>query len=559
MNKKLILVYACCTILTLGIKAQSKKSEKSFTHADTLRGSITPERAWWNVLRYDITVQPDFDTKTIIGSNKISYQVTSESYPAVMQIDLQVPLIIDSILSNQSTKLELEHERNVCLVQVPKQKKSAIDAITVYYHGKPREAVRPPWDGGWIWTTDSLNRPWMSAACQALGASVWYPCKDHQSDEPDNGASLSIIVPDTLVGVGNGRLLSKNHNTNGTTTYVWEVKDPINNYDIIPYIGKYSNFSEAYDGVKGKLDLNYWVLDYNIDKAKEHSSPDVHRMLKAFEYWFGPYPFYTDGYKLVDAPHLGMEHQSATAYGNKYLNGYLGKDLSNTGWGLKWDYIIVHESGHEWFGNNITTNDIADMWVHEGITDYSETLFTDYHYGTEAGNEYNFGQREGIQNKQPIISLYGVNFEPPGDMYPKGANLMHSIRHSIHDDEKFRQILHGLNETFYHKTVNSIEVESYISKKSGFDYSHVFDQYLRDTRIPILEFSFSKKNKNVRFRWTNCNVHFNLPLALENNQTYLKIEPTTQWQTISLQENEASLFDAKAMERKYYIKVKPTK
>ena len=559
MKKKLIFVSVCCSLMVLIAHAQPKPKNGVFTHADTLRGSITPERKWWNVLRYDITVQPDYATKTLAGSNKISYQVTSESYPVFMQIDLQVPLVIDSVLFGHSRKLSFSNKGNVWLVHVPKQKKLSVGDVTVYYHGKPREAVRPPWDGGWIWTKDSLGRPWMSAACQALGASVWYPCKDHQSDEPDNGASLSVIVPDTLVAVGNGRLVSNQNNNNGTATYVWEVKSPINNYDIIPYIGKYSNFSEVYDGEKGKLDLNYWVLDYNLAKAKEHSSPDVHRMLKAFEYWFGPYPFYTDGYKLVDAPHLGMEHQSATAYGNKYLNGYLGRDLSKTGWGLKWDYIIVHESGHEWFGNNITTNDIADMWVHEGITDYSETLFTDYHYGTEAGNEYNFGQRDGIQNKEPIISLYGVNNEPPGDMYPKGANLMHTIRHSIHDDEKFRQILRGLNETFYHKTVNSKQVENYISEKSGYDYTNVFNQYLRDTRIPELEFYFSNSQTTVAYRWVNANKNFDLPLVLENDKTSMKIIPSTKWKTLSLKDNEAALFDVTAIGKKYYITVKQTK
>ena len=559
MKKKLIFVSVCCGLIVLIAHAQPKPKNSVFTHADTLRGSITPERKWWNVLHYDITVQPDYASKTIVGSNKISYQVTSESYPAFMQIDLQVPLIIDSVLFGHSRKLDFSNKGNVWLVHVPKQKKLSNGEVTVYYHGKPREAVRPPWDGGWIWTKDSLGRPWMSAACQGLGASVWYPCKDHQSDEPDNGASLSIIVPDTLVAVGNGRLLTKQNNNNGTATYVWDIKSPINNYDIIPYIGKYSNFSEVYDGEKGKLDLNYWVLDYNVVRAKEHSSPEVHRMLKALEHWFGPYPFYTDGYKLVDAPHLGMEHQSATAYVNKYLNGYLGRDLSKTGWGLKWDYIIVHESGHEWFGNNITSNDIADMWVHEGITDYSETLFTDYHYGTEAGNDYNFGQRDGIQNKVPIIGVYGVNNEPPGDMYPKGANLMHTIRHSIHDDEKFRQILRGLNETFYHKTVNSKQVENFISEKSGYDYTNVFNQYLRDIRIPELEFYFSNNNTTVAYRWVNANKNFDLPLALENDKTSMKIIPSTKWKTLSLKDNEAALFDVTAIEKKYYITVKQTK
>ncbi len=302
---------------------------------------------------------------------------------------------------------------------------------------------------------------WAGHGCRLpardLGASVWYPCKDIQSDEPDNGASLTITVADSLVAVGNGRLTTKHENGDSTTSYTWSVVNPINNYLIIPYIGKYVNFGEVYKGEKGNLDVNLWVLDYNEQRAKEHSLPDVNRMLKAFEYWMGPYPFYEDGYKLVDAPHLGMEHQSATAYGNKYMNGYLGRDLSGTGWGLKWDFIIVHESGHEWFANNVTSKDLADMWIHEGFTNYSETLFIDYYYGKEAGNEYNVGIRKHIQNNKPIIAHYGVNAEGSGDMYYKGGNMLHAIRHSMNNDEKFRAILRGLKQNIlssnrYHKT-----------------------------------------------------------------------------------------------------------
>src|SRR4029079_6357812 len=268
--------------------------------------------------------------------------------------------------------------------------------------------VRPPWDGGWIFTKDAQGRPWMTVACQGLGASVWYPCKDYQGDEPDNGATLTINVSNELIAVSNGRPGSKSEiPTSQLQSYTWNVRSPINNYTIVPYIGHYVNWSDTLQGEKGKLDLNYWVLDYDLDKAKKQFE-QVKPMLRAFEYWFGPYPFYEDGYKLVEAPHLGMEHQSAVAYGNHFQNGYLGRDLSGTGWGMKWDYIIVHESGHEWFANNITTKDIADMWIHEGFTDYSETLFTTCEYGVEAGNDYVIGTRKNIQNDIPVIGFYGV-------------------------------------------------------------------------------------------------------------------------------------------------------
>ena len=528
-----------------------------FTRADTLRGTINAERAWWNVLHYAITVKPDFATKSIVGINDIHYEVISGNFPLRMQIDLQEPLQIDSVIFGNQ-KLNFTKDGNAWHVTVPAQKKSSIHDVTVYYHGTPREAINPPWDGGWIWSKDSTGSPWMSVACQGIGASIWYPCKDHQSDEPDSGASVSMIVPDTLVGVSNGRLQAKTNNNDGSETYKWAVINPINNYDIIPYIGKYVNISDSFVGEKGKLDVNYWVLNYNLAKAKAHMVPEVHRMLKSHEYWMGPYPFYEDGYKMVDAPHLGMEHQGAIAYGNKYMNGYLGQDLSGTGWGLKWDYIIVHESGHEWFGNNITSNDIADMWVHEGFTCYSETLFTEYYYGEKAGDEYTDGERAGIQNLLPVIGYYNVNDDVStrnSDMYSKGANMLHTIRHSMNNDSLFRGILRGLNKTFYHQTVNSSQVEKYISDHAWFNYSKVFDQYLRNIQIPNLEIYFANDGKKVSYRYTNCIDSFNLPLVLKNENESLKIFPVTEWKTIDITEAQKIFFNAEDIEKMYYIGV----
>jgi aminopeptidase N len=390
----------------------------------------------------------------------------------------------------------------------------------------------------------------MSVACQGLGASVWYPCKDHQSDEPDSGASLTMIVPDTLVAVGNGRLKEKKNNNDGTSTYTWQVVNPINNYNIIPYIGKYVNFNEAFNGENGKLDCSYWVLDYNLGKAKEQFK-QAPLMLKCFEHWFGPYPFYEDGYKLVESPHLGMEHQSAVAYGNKYANGYLGRDLSGSGWGLKWDFIIVHESGHEWFANSITSKDLADMWLHEGFTNYSETLFTDCQFGNEAGDDYVIGTRKNINNTATIIGPYGVNREGSGDMYYKGGNLLHTIRQVINDDEKFRAILRGLNKTFYHQTVTTQQVESYISKEAGIDFSKVFDQYLRTTQIPVFE--YKTENGQLWYRWNNCVKGFDLPVKVfEGTDHWLK--PTTEWQTQKVQGD----FNEKdfRVDRNFYVSTK---
>ncbi|MGC4036982.1 MAG: M1 family metallopeptidase [Chitinophagaceae bacterium] len=553
-KKCITALFAYCCLIS---NAQQPVKQKIFTHADTLRGSITPERAWWDVLRYDITVKPDYNSKTIVGENKITYKTTTGNAGKMMQIDMKEPLMIDSIILNKQN-LSFTQEGNVWHVKMPEQKKSSMHAIEIFYSGKVHEAVKPPWDGGWTWTKDSLGRPWMTVTCQGLGASIWYPCKDHQSDEPDSGASLTMIVPDTLVAIANGRLQFKKENNDGTATYKWAVVNPISNYCIIPYIGKYVNFSEVYNGEKGKLDLNYWVLDYNLEKAKSYMPPEVHNMMKSFEHWFGPYPFYEDGYQLIETSHTGMEHQSAVSYGNWYKPGYRGRDGSGTGWGMKWDFIIIHESGHEWFGNNITTKDLADMWVHEGFTNYSETLFIGQVFNEEAADAYNAGIRRGIRNDRPVVAKYNVNDQGSGDMYPKPSNMLHAIRHGLNNDELFRQVLRGLNKTFYHQTVTTGQIENYISKNLKFDYSKVFDQYLRTIQIPEFDFYFSPDKKKVVYRYSNCVKGFNLPLTLKNDNSKVKIFPSEQWKSISLKDGEEDLFSKAAIEKMYYVNVVQT-
>ena len=549
--KRNILLFVCFITIT-SIFAQPLNKKTSFTHADTLRGSNGPGRNWWDVLKYDLHVKFNIEDSTINGYNIIQFKVLKQV--TKMQIDLQEPLIIDSIIvSSGPSKVLLKKESysregNAYFLLLPDYIKSGINYLTIYYHGKPRIAKNPPWDGGLIWTKDSSGNPWVTIACQGLGASVWYPCKDIQSDEPDS-AEMHITCPDTLVCVGNGRQRGKTVNGDGTATYDWAVVNPINNYCIIPYIGKYVHFGEIYKGEKGNLTMDYWVLAYNLEKAKKQFL-DAGRMMKAFEYWFGPYPFYEDGYKLVDAPHLGMEHQSATAYGNGYLNGYHGRDLSGSGWGLKWDFIIVHESGHEWFANNITTKDIADMWVHEGFTDYSETLFTEYYYGKEAATAYVIGIRKNIRNDIPVIGVYGVNKEGSGDMYYKGANMLHTIRQVIDNDSLFRNILWGLNKTFYHQTVTTNQIETYISRHSKINFSKVFDQYLRTTQIPVLGYKID--GSKLQYRYINCVKDFRLPLKININGNKW-INPTEEWQTINLPADSHNTF---AVDPNFYIYTK---
>ena len=514
----------------------------TFTSDDTLRGTLNKERSWWNVQHYTIVVQPHYLEKKIIGSNTIQFSYQDGENQKEMQIDLQSPMQIDSVIFHKKKISFSKRGKDSWLLSLTKNnvngrssKKSIfIDSVLIYYSGNPRVAKNAPWDGGWIFANDKKGRPWMTVACQGLGASVWYPCKDHQSDEPDKGATIRMIVPDTLVAIANGRLQSVTKRKKNESVYEWKVVNPINNYNIVPYIGKYVNWKDNYPSTSGNnLELSYWVLDYNLGKATPQFNRDTPRMLAAFEYWFGPYPFQEDGYKLVESPHLGMEHQSAIAYGNGFSNGYRGRDLSGTGWGKDWDYIIIHESGHEWFANNITTNDIADMWVHEGFTMYSEVLFIEYHYGREGADAYCRGVRTKIRNDRPIIGQYGVNEEGSGDMYNKGAGFLHHVRETINNDSLFREILRGLNREFRHQTIDSKDVEAYFIKKTGLPLQQLFDQYLRTNKVPVLE--YVELNNKLRLRLTNCNELLSMPLRIDGKQTQ-NITVTTTWQEFSISE-----------------------
>ncbi len=520
------------TILLLVITYNSFSQSKPLTKEDTLLGSNTSYRAWWDVMHYNVSIKPDYNAKSISGNTIITYKVVADSLPFVMQIDLQEPLQIDSVFIDNAKFSNYKKETNRWMLALSSLQKNTEHTVQLFYHGKPKVAVNPPWDGGFVWKKDSLGNPWMSVACQGAGASVWFPCKDVQSEEPDNGCLLNIIVPDTLVAVGNGKLISQQKNGDGLISYTWRITNPINSYDIIPYIGKYTLLHDSVIGENGKLITDYWVLNYHKQKAISHLKTNVTKTIKCFEYWFGPYPFYDDSYKIVEAPYLGMEHQSNVAYGNKYINGYLGTDRSKTGWGLKWDFIVVHESGHEWFGNSITAKDVADNWIHEGFTSYAEVLFTECEFGKEAGNDYCEGVKKSIDNDIPLIGQYGVHQEGSSDIYNKGSQIVHMIRQVMDNDEKFRVLLRDINQTFYHKTVSSKELEEFICKKTNIDFMPLFNQYLRTTQIPRLEYKLIKKK--LQFRYINCNKEFNMSVKIKMDKEFW-IKPTTQWQTITLE------------------------
>jgi len=499
-------------------------SAKVYTRQDSLRGSITPERAWWDLKYYHLSVKVDPSDSSIYGTNRVDYKVLKEA--GTMQIDLQPPLNL--IRAEQNGKaLALRREGNVYWITLTeKQEPGQQYSLLLTYGGKPKVAARPPWDGGITWKKDNNGNPFIASACQGDGASLWWPCKDHMYDEPDS-MLISVTVPSGLMDVSNGRLRSVVRNRKEkTTTYNWFVANPINNYGVNINIGDYVHFSEVFKGEKGDLDCDYYVLRDNLEKAKVHFK-QAPMMLAAFEHWFGPYPFYEDGYKLVEAPYLGMEHQSSVTYGNGYQNGYLGRDQSGSGWGDKFDFIIIHESGHEWFANSITYEDIADMWIHESFINYSENLYVEYHYGKEAGAEYVLGTRKSIRNDRPVTGIYNVNFSGSADMYPKGGNMLHTLRHVIGDDQKWRDLLRGLNSEFYHQVVKGSQIEDYLSEKTGMNLKPFFDQYLRDVRIPVFEYYVSGTKLN--FRWNNCVPGFNMPLRILISGEPVLINPSSRY------------------------------
>jgi aminopeptidase N len=527
----------------------SAQDTTRYTHADTLRGANGPQRAWWDATFYDLRVRVLPADSSIRGSNGITYRVLRPAQE--MQIDLQSPLAVDSIVQDRRVLTYRRDGSALFVTLAARQRAGEVRTVAVWYHGRPRAAQRPPWDGGFIWARDSLGNAWVATANEGLGASVWWPNKDYLGDEPDS-QRIAITVPDPMVDVSNGRLRSTTHNADGTTTFEWFVANPINNYDVAVNAGSYAHWADTLAGESGPLTRDFWPLAYHLDAARrqfQQATP----MLRCFERWFGPYPFYDDGYKLVEAPHLGMEHQSAVAYGNRFQNGYLGRDLSRTGLGLQWDFIIIHESAHEWWGNSISAQDHADMWVHESFANYAEGIYTECQLGRTAGAAYVIGTRVGIRNDRPIIPAYGVNAEGSGDMYPKGGNLLHTIRQIIGDDAKWRGILRGLNATFRHQTVTGEQVQDYISREAGLDLSRVFAQYLTTTMVPAFEYKV--EGATLSYRWANVVAGFDMPVRVNIPGLGTRLlHPTEAWQMMPVPSAQAAELTA---DDNFYVTVRP--
>ncbi|HMI06410.1 MAG TPA: M1 family metallopeptidase [Flavobacterium sp.] len=495
---------------------------QTFTRKDSLHGGLRIERTCYNVLHYDLNVKINPEEKSIAGYNDITFQVVENTN--TIQVDLFENMKIDSIVLD-SKKLKYKREFDAVFIQFENTlQQNAMHKIRFYYSGNPLIAKRAPWDGGFVFNKDKNGKPWIAVAVQGTGASLWFPVKDSQSDEPDNGATIKVAVPNGLMDVSNGRFLGSEDLKNGYTRWDWEVKNPINNYDITVNIGDYAHLHDNYK----RLDLDYYVLSYNETVARTHFE-EVKPMMDCFQSKFGEYPFKEDGYKLVETPYLGMEHQSAVAYGNKYQQGYLGNDLSGTGIGLLFDFITVHESGHEWFGNSITSSDVADMWIHEGFTCYSESVFVECNFGYEKATKYINGLKKNVGNDEPIIGQYGVNNEGSGDMYYKGALMLNTIRHIIDNDEKWWKMILDYSNTFRYKIIDTKTVIDFFNKESGMNLTPVFDQYLRHAHIPSFDVRM-RKNK-LEYRWQTDVADFTMPVDVMIKGNKIRLLPASEWKT----------------------------
>jgi aminopeptidase N len=517
---------------------------QNFTRRDSLQGGFSAERMCFDIQRYDLDITINPAKRFISGSNTISFKILEVTDK--IQLDLFENMQVDSIIF-KNKKLKYSREFGAVFITFPNPMMVSEDIFELqfYYSGSPLIAENAPWDGGFVFAKDTNNKHWVGVAVQGTGASLWYPVKDSQSDEPDFGASIKVAVPNGLMNVSNGRFQGSLDLNNGYTRWDWEVKNPINSYNITVNIGDYVHLHEKHDN----LDLDYYVLRGNEKRARKHFA-EVKPMMDCFESKFGPYPFTEDGFKLIETNYLGMEHQSAIAYGNKYRKGYLGQDSSGTGIGMSFDYIVIHESAHEWFGNSVTSRDIADMWIHEAFTTYAESVYVECQFGKQKAIDYINGQKRMIQNYKPIIGQYGVNNESATDMYYKGTQILNTLRSAVDDDEKWWNMLKKFAVTNRYKIIESKDVIAFFSEETGLDLKPFFDQYLKQTAIPILE--LKTDDTNLQYRFMNTSDIFTLPIHLLINNEKTNLNPTSTWQTLKIKAASEVFFP----QNLFYIKLK---
>lgn len=524
---RILLLISSLLVASLGQLHAQNFSDATFSRYDSLRGALNPHRTCYDVHFYDLSVKVIPDEQRISGSNAIHF--TANRTFDTLQVDLFANMVIDSI-TYQEQGLSYRRDSHFVFVTFPKPvQKGASEKFTIYYHGKPTVASKPPWDGGFDWDTDKKGRHHIGVACEGIGASLWWPNKDHLTEEPDSMA-ITGIVPSSLTLVSNGDLRRKTSRPQGFQAYHWFVEYPINNYNVTLNIGHYEHFQRTYKSpyTDYNLPLDYYVLDYNLDTAKKHFQ-QVPGILKCFERYFGPYPFPKDGYALVETPYWGMEHQGAIAYGNHYRNRPRG-----------FDYIILHETGHEWWGNSISTHDHGAMWIHESFTTYMEALYIECRFDYKEAVSYLKRQRRRIKNQHPILGPLKVNYTswPSSDMYYKGSWMLHTLRNSINQDSLWFSVLKGLSNTFDQTVVNSQDIISYINDHTTRNYQPFFRQYLHHTHPPVFQYEVKRPQNGqngwkIRYKWKAAVKEYPMPLTLTINGNEKRIEPRKNWQTLN--------------------------
>lgn len=499
-------------------------ADRVFTNADTLRGSLLPARANYDVTFYGLHIDVDPRERLIEGYVDMDYTITGQL--PMLQIDLHENLAIDRILQGDK-EMRYVRKGNAVFVELPHPVDiGSQHRMRIHYGGEPVAAQNAPWDGGFVWALDQKNRYWVAVACEGEGASLWWPNKDHLSDEPDS-MLISVTVPESMFAASNGNLIKEHKPTEGKQTYDWAVSYPINNYDVSINVGYYEHFERTYESFDGEeLALDYYIIDYNLKKAKKHFE-QVTPMLKAYEHYLGKYPFWDDGFALIETPYLGMEHQSGIAYGNRYMRGYVGGLIPED---MDWDYIIVHEAGHEYFGNAVSVGDHAEMWIHESFTTYLEALYVEYHFDEADARRYLGTQRRFIKNDEPVLGPLDVNFTDfsSSDHYYKGAWMLHTLRHVLDDDPLFFGLLRSFYQEHKYSIVHTQGVIDYFSAYTERDLQPFFDQYLKHPEIPTLEL---RENKGrVEYRLVDDVPQLAMPVGVYAGEEPLRLLTTPDWQ-----------------------------
>lgn len=512
-----VLRMLVCSLLLVGISTGMSAQDSPSEYADV------------NAIHYTLNLRFDLENTAISGWVDFHFRILKPG--DTLKLQLNAKLYPDSVMAGGGPLLFSRSDDQINILLPGRWKAGSGHSLRIYYHGQPPMARRPPWDGGFVKSSDTLGRPVLAVACEGEGARLWWPCKDDPADEPDSGVTLIYTVPDTLMAIGNGRLTGSVKLDGGWKRYSWQVRNPINLYNVTFYIGDYAHIHDRYAGIRGdSLDLDYYVYRYNEALARKYFGREVPRMLRAFEHYFGPYPFYEDGYKLVETAYLGMEHQSAIAYGNHYLPGYLGYDPT----GMGWDYIVVHESGHEWFGNSISAASMSETWIHESFTTYSEALYVEYYGNYQKALNYLLTQRMRITNKRPIVdkgSAYDRKSFTGTDQYYKGAWMLHSIRNIVNDSSKWFGLLRKMNRVFYHRVVSTEELIAWMDAQIDYPITPVMRQFLYHKDPPVLEIR-NDGSESPELRWQSDEENFRMPVRYREGNRWKRLDLGTDWEPL---------------------------